>query len=114
MENVVIVTTGNTYSDTHYTFCSEEEAIKFFKAMSKAIRLTRDYVTGTGYVYTEAKNQEKPVLTYANKCSRKELEALNEEERLKAEAAKEAERVKEELRKAEEEAIKEELGVTDE
>ena len=86
MQQVIIVKSGEGYSDSEYTFEKESDAIDFFKAIGKAKKLRKDYITGNGYIYYLSDETAKASLVYGNFASDEELSLLRKEEaRIKAE-----------------------------
>ncbi len=81
MKQVIIVKTGEGYSDAEYTFEKEADAIAFFQAIGKAKRVTRDYVTsGIGSLYSETNEPSKATLTYGSFVTKDELKTIKDRE----------------------------------
>ncbi len=94
MKQAMVVTMGYGYGEDKYTFEKESDALDFFKLVGKAIKLNRDYISGTGEVFSVGTETKSPSVSYGNIYGRKEIETLLDKE--------EADRL---LEKAEENAL---------
>ena len=80
MKQAMVVTMGNGYGEDKYTFEKESDALDFFKLVGKAIKLDKNYISGTGEVFSAGTETKSPSVSYGNIYDRKEVETLRAKE----------------------------------